>query len=451
MTFGAKIVQWVKNNRVILSNAASLVGTTGATSVLGFVYWWIAARQFSPAAVGLASAAISATTLLGTIGMLGLGTLLMGELSRHPDKKGALLVTALAAAGIAGLVLGLGFAVFAPLGSAEFGPLAENFGTIALFSVGVTFTALTLVLDQALIGLLLGVLQFWRNVLFALVKLIILVGFGFWLTDKTGLSIFATWQVGTLTSLLALLGYATWKKKLRKEVLRPQLSLLRQISRAALGHHLLNLALLIPILLLPVLVTVLLSATTNAHFYVAWMIANFIFIGPASLSMVLYAVGAADSALLARKLRFTLKIALVLAVLAQIALLPSAGLILSFFGRVYVEQSQLSLHIVALAVFPLIIKDHYVAICRIKGHMQSGIIWVSLGCLLELGGATLGAILTASLPGLALGWVLGLCLEAAFMVYKVYRTARNPQGEQSEEGRWSLNNSESVATEQIAS
>jgi O-antigen/teichoic acid export membrane protein len=80
------LYQWLKTNKVMLVNTGSLVGTTTVTSVLGFVYWWLAARQFSPEAVGLSSASVSAMTLLATGCVLGLGTLLVGELPRRQDK-----------------------------------------------------------------------------------------------------------------------------------------------------------------------------------------------------------------------------------------------------------------------------------------------------------------------------------------------------------------------------
>ena len=83
-------IRWWQDNRVILANSGSLVGTTVATSVLGFMFWWVAARYFSPEAVGLASAAVSAMSLLAGIAVFGLGTLLLTELPRQPDVVGPL-------------------------------------------------------------------------------------------------------------------------------------------------------------------------------------------------------------------------------------------------------------------------------------------------------------------------------------------------------------------------
>src|SRR2546422_7670871 len=89
------LYRWAKTNSVMLINAGSLVGATVVTSILGIAYWWVAAWWFSPQAVGLGSAAISAMTLLGTICILGLGTLLVGELPRQPGKAGSLITAAL--------------------------------------------------------------------------------------------------------------------------------------------------------------------------------------------------------------------------------------------------------------------------------------------------------------------------------------------------------------------
>src|SRR5260370_17983866 len=81
------LFRWVKTNRVMLTNTASLVCTNLITSALGFVYWWLAARLFSPEAVGLVSAAISAMALLPTTSLLGFGSLLIGYLPQRPGKQ----------------------------------------------------------------------------------------------------------------------------------------------------------------------------------------------------------------------------------------------------------------------------------------------------------------------------------------------------------------------------
>src|SRR5947209_4619822 len=105
------ITHWLKTNSIILVNAGSIVGTTAITSGMGFVYWWIAAKWFSPDALGVASASISAVMLLAEASILGQGTLLITELPRQPEQAGSMLSTALIVVGTAGAVGGASFAL----------------------------------------------------------------------------------------------------------------------------------------------------------------------------------------------------------------------------------------------------------------------------------------------------------------------------------------------------
>lgn len=411
--------RWFATNRVIVANAASLISTTGVTSALGFFYWWLAARLFPPAAVGLASAAISAMMLLGSVGVLGSGTLLIGELPRQPGKAGSLITTSLLVAGFASGGLGILFAIAAPRLSAELEPLAQGIESIALFALGVTLTGVTRVLDQALIGLLRGRLQLWRNALFAVVKLIALWVAGIWFANKLGLTIYATWVVGSLVSLAVLVGTITLDGV--RIAYRPQWGLIRGLGRAALGHHGLNLALEAVGWTLPIMVTALLSAKANASFYAAWMIASLVFTVPSALTTVLYAVGAAEPAALARKIRLTLKLSLLAGVLGSSVVLISAYQVLRLFGSVYAEQAEWSLRILALGVFPMIIKAHYVAISRVHNRIAEAAVLMTVGSSLELLFAALGAGI-GGLSGLSVGLVAALCVEATFTAPNVYRT-----------------------------
>ena len=417
--------RFISMNRALLTNAGSLVSTTVVTSALGFVYWWLAARRYPPAAVGLASAAVSAMLLLGSISVLGMGTLLMGELPRQREKAPALLTTALIVAALAGGVLGLVFAYIMPLLSAELGPLSGSPWSALLFALGVSLTTVTLVLDQALIGLMRGGLQLWRNFLFAAVKLVILWAVSFWLADRLGLSIYATWVSGILVSLVFLVLMAIrrgMRRGIPLNVYRPQWRLLHKLGRTAIVHHFLNIALQIPNLALPVLVPVLLSATANAHFYAAWMIASFVFVGPLALTTALYAASAANQDAVARQVRHTLGLSLVVGIAANVALLFGANDVLRLFGQSYTDQAGLTLRIVSLGVFPLIIRNHYVAISRVYARMSSATRVTTLGGVLELALAAAGAKV-AGLEGLSIGWVCAVCIEAVLMGPVVYRAA----------------------------
>lgn len=423
---------WDAVHGVLLANASSLMATTVATAGLGYLYWTLAARQFPPAAVGLASASISAMLLLGNIGILGLGTLLMAELPRRPGQARSLLTSAVITAAAVSGGIGVVFAILAPYVSPDFRPLAAGVAPVVLFAVGVSATAAGYVLDQVLMGLLRGHLLFGRNVLFAAAKLGALFVVGLAVTGQvgltSGLTIYGTWLAGNVVSLVALALLAGRRGGLRDYW--PQWGLLRGLGRAALGHHALNLALQGPLLALPVLVTALLSATVNAYFYISFMIVGFVYVIPAALTFAVYAVGARDPQALARKIRFTCFVSVVLGTLANGVLWLGAPLALSFFGRAYAEEATWALRVLGLGVYPLIVRDHFVAISRVHSRVRRAAAVVAVGGGIELVGAGIGAA-TGGLTGLTLGWLLASCIEAAVMAPTVYRTVVAPDGRES--------------------
>jgi O-antigen/teichoic acid export membrane protein len=425
----AWVRQWTLANRVLLLNVASLMSTTAANAALGVLYWWLAARLFAPEAVGLASAALSAMTLLGSAGMLGLGTLLIGEIPRRRGHAGALISGSVLLAGAVSVTAGILFAVLAPGISPDLSPLALGPGSVALFAAGVALTAVVFVLDDAVIGLLRGELQFWRNLIFAAAKLVLLPVAAISFAMQSGMAIYLTWAAGNAVSLLALyriLG-PLWGRIGDR---RPDWALLRRLGRPAVAHHALNLALQAPGLILPLVVTAVLSTTANASFYVAWMIASLVGFVAAAFTTVLYAVGSADPSALAYKIRLTLRLSFVVVLLGVGAVLLAAGPILGVFGSVYASQAEHALRVLALGAVPGIIKAHYVAIQRIRGRIAGTAALMGAAVILEIAAATLGARL-GGLEGLSLCWLAVVSCEAALMTWPVYRSARSARGVQS--------------------
>ena len=412
-------LQWLRINSVMLVNAGSLIGTTAITSGLGFVYWWIAARHFSPEAIGIASACISAMMLLGSFCVLGLGTLLITELPRQPGREASLISTALLVVGLMGGCIGLAFALLAPYVIAGFQPLRVSSINSLIFAVGVSLNAITLVLDQALIGLLRGSLQLWRNTLFAVIKLVTLFWVGSWLTHDIGVALYAMWAVSSGISMLLLIMPIALKKKGVKRYV-PRWNLLRKLGGAAIQHHLLNLTLQFPTQVLPLLVTALLSAKMNAWFYVSWMIVSFVFIIPGALTTVLHAMNSAQPSTLAHKARVTIGLAVLTGILTNIVLQLGTTQVLSIFGSSYAENAAWCLRILALAAFPLIIKNHYISICRIQDRVGGAVLGILPGGILEVSAAALGAHF-GGLSGLSIGWVAAIAVEALCMCHTVYK------------------------------
>jgi O-antigen/teichoic acid export membrane protein len=420
---GRTILAKVRGERQMLLNSISMFGTAAVTALLGAAYWLVAARSFSETAVGIGSAAVSAMTLLGFLATVGLGTLLMGELPRLPEARRGLINAALAVSAGIGAVLGIGFALLAPLASSNLEPLSSSAVAVAVFTIGTALTGAAVVLDQALIGLLRGGLQLTRNIAFSAIKLIALLAIPFFVGSGDSVALYATWTAGIAASALFLWRFFSQPEG---DSRRPTFDVLRRMRASAATHHVFNLALRIPDLLLPVIVVSILSPTANASFYIAWMICSLVFAVPVSLSTVLYAVGSGDPAGLSERFRLTIAISLGVGLLAIVVLLVAGELVLSAFGSAYADNATATLHILILGIVPETIRTHYVTAHRIERRIPAAIPIVWGGTLLELIGAVVGG-LVGGLSGVAIGWLAAVCIEGLVMTPDVIRALSPPR------------------------
>jgi O-antigen/teichoic acid export membrane protein len=415
----AKVLGVWQRNHDLLRNAGSLAATTGLTSVFGFVYWIVAAREFSQEAVGYGSAAISAMTLLGTVGMFGLGTMLIGELPRRRS-RGGLMAAAIIASGLGSLVLGFAFPLLAGAFGGHFPELSGTPARLAIFTVGVALTGASLVFDEGTIGLMRGGVQLSRNLAMSLFKLIALPVTAVVLYDGFGVGIELAWVIGTALSLVpaAVLLVRAGSRVLH----RPDWGLLRRLGRVAMAHNWLNLAITTPPKLIPVLVTVVVSPSANAAFYVAWMLASFLFMVPGHLSTVLFAIASASPELIAEKLRFVLRFSLLIGLPMMAALAIGAHFALNIFGASYAILATVPLWTLIVGYLPSLPKAQYIAVCRATGKVTKAATVLTVAAACELAAVIIGGR-AGGLDGLSFAYLGVIMIEGLVTAPTVLRAA----------------------------
>ncbi len=373
-----RLIATVRRHLDLFTNAGSLMGTTAITSLLGFVYWWLAARTAPAEAVGQASAAVSAMTLIGTIGMFGMGTMLISELPRMTAQRWNLISTCLLVSGAVATVGGVVYVVLAHVAVPGLrGALGSPAATVLLV-FGIALTAVTLVLDEALVGLLAGPMQLMRNTYFAVVKLVLLGGLVLLPVTVTGSDMVLTWVAGAVLSV-ALLARALRRRGMVDSV-RPGLALMRGRGRQAFDHNLLNLATFLPRAAMPLVVTAVLSTRATAGFYTAWMVLSFLAMIPANVALTLFAVASGDRGALRSKVRMGLAICLGGGVPVSLVVLVAAHPIMSIFGAGYARSAGDALAVLSLTYIPFVFHHFYLAISRVQDRVrQAGVFSVFAG------------------------------------------------------------------------
>lgn len=398
----------------ILAPFRSLLGAQVIGTALGLLFWVMVARLVPGHEVGVAAAAISTQTLLGTATALGLGTLLIAELPRQaPGRQRQLVLRALAAVAVAGTLVG---GLVAVLGHG--GALGDNLRAAVdglgapVLVAGVVAAGWAVVLDEAVLGLRRSRVQVVRNTVaaglrFPLAAALLLGG----VRDATVLMV--CWVLPLLVSI----GGALLALRLPRAAGGPALGAdVASYGRAALRHHGLNLSLAAGPQLMPVVAALTLSSVGNAEFAIAWLVATFVFLPPYLLAVALFAHGSRVTpeelrASMSTTLPASLGLSLLLCLGAWVLGRPA----LHVFGDGYAEQSWILLALLVPAGLWMVVKDHLVALWRVQRRFALATRLAGAAVVLEVTGAAVGGVIGGG-PGLAVGWLAAIALEALLAV-----------------------------------
>jgi glycosyltransferase involved in cell wall biosynthesis/O-antigen/teichoic acid export membrane protein len=421
-----RLIGSVSASRLVLLSTGSMVSSWIVNSLLGFGFWWVASRQFSQDAVGLASATVAASILIGRLTVSGLGTSLAGFMPSYRGRRSSLLASGVLIAAAIGATLGLMFAVIAPIIWAEYGPLRTDLLFFVLFVTGVGLTSIGVVLDQILLSLHLGNLQLLRNIVFAGSKLLFLVIGASILGGTEPTLIFGVWALGDAVSLLLLLAIRRSARDVGPVTFA--FGVVFRLARDAIGHHAISSARTGPALFMPVLVTGMLSASANAAFYVALILTTALQVVASSATFTLYAVGARSPHALRHQLRVTLGLSSAIVLVGMVLVILLGPWFLGLFGPSYVEQASASLPWLAACAIPLMVIDHWIALRRIRGVVRGTVTLLAISAVGQILAAAAGAMVQ-DITGLAIGWFLALAVTGLLVLREVVTAATSDDPE----------------------
>ncbi|MDB5500860.1 MAG: polysaccharide biosynthesis protein [Tardiphaga sp.] len=410
----ARLLKAARKSAALLRNSGALTVAAIVSACLGFCYWWLAARLFPPEAIGRASALLSVMGLLGLLGDAGLGTLLVGELCRSPGKvRGLVGAAAVIAFGLA-VALALVFVLAAPL----FGHAALVKGKSAelLFVFGCGLTAVTMVGSQAFLGTLNGTARMIQQVLFSALKLA-MIGMAVAAGAIDDTAILLTWVAGLVVSWIGV-DIAT-RGSARRLLGRPDFGLLHTLRRKVVDHYALDVALQAPGLVVPFLVVVLLTPTTNAAFAAVWMLVTTAAVIPAVLATVLFPVARAGPQRSRDNFAISLGVSLLFSMVCAVLVLLYSRQILALFNPAYPDIAGTSLRFLGFSLLGLTLKFHACTLARLADAMRRASLWFMLGGLMELCFAIVGAKL-GGLEGLVVGWTSAVSIEGVCLLYAGY-------------------------------
>lgn len=384
------LLQRLRNDS-LLRNSIFIMGTTVATSGIGYLYWIAAAHLFSPNDVGLASALISVMLLTSTLANLGIGSTLVQMLPHaETDRDWSLTLNAgLATGTLSGLLAGIIVIVALPLFSSQFAIVQQPVYAL-LFILSIPLGIATTLADQTFVAERASSGMLIRNAAFAVLKLVLMVLPVLFIPIGAA-GIFAAYVAALAISLCGV--RLVLLPRLRRQyqfTLRGFGGRVRMMLSSLAGNHFINIGGLASMGLLPVFVTMRLSAADNAYFYTTSMVGDFFFMVTSAVAVSLFAEGSHAANDLTRKVRSSILIMGALLIPAMLVIFLGGQYILLLFGPRYVQHGLPVLQIDTVAAIPDAITNVYISILRVQGRLRHG-------AILNLGMATIT---------LSLAWIL---------------------------------------------
>ena len=376
----------------VVRNAMYLVSTEAVGALLGLAFWSTAARWFPDDTVlGLAAVLITSATLLAILSTLGS-----------------------AVAVVLAVAFGLGAGHILP----ALAILSRDPALLALFVFFTAVWTVSLLFDAAFVGLGQSRFVLLRSLIYNLLKVPLPAALVLVLSQPFAL--FSAWGVGLLVAnvVAAMFLFARVVPAYR---LRPDLDRagVGSMVRFSFASHATNVLGAVPGLVFPLIVARVLGPPEAGYFYIAWMLANVLFVIPGSIFTSVFAEGSRWRPGLKGNALDGLFLSIAVLVPGVAATFLASPWVLTALKPSFAAAVPL-LDVLAASAFFLAINTLYIAVRRVEKRVRE-VLYVYMGATLGALGLAWPMMAVAGLAGAGLAFGIAQAGVAAFSLVSLYR------------------------------
>ena len=414
-----------ERSRSLTTSALGMISGKTAAMSLGFAFWLVAARVAPAGDVGLAAGATAAIMLVALLSTSGLGAAAVVHYHRQGERSADVVDTALALAGILACAVALAFLGLAGTLLVEMNVIAVDLPFALLFVLMSVIGSLGVVIDQVSMAQRRGGDVLIRNVTNGIVTLLVPVLIWLGPLQASARVLFAGWVLGSTSAVI--IGWFQMRLTLDGHRTRPRLarSTFRPLIATSIANQALTTAERAPGLLLPLLVTELLSPEETAYWYTSWMIAWGVSIVPLSTSTALFAEVCRNPSDIGRQLRAAVRSSLLIGTALAAPTFVLAPQVLRLAGADYADAGATPLRLLVLGVIPLSATYPYFAIARSTGRIGEAIATAAVAAVLGVTCATAAGVMSG-LTSMALAWVSVQALIGLWATLRLRQLGLNP-------------------------
>jgi O-antigen/teichoic acid export membrane protein len=400
----------------LIQSGLSLVVSSLVSSGLGFVFWIVAANQYSSANLGVSSTVIMSMVLLADISHLGLRTGLVRFIPTAGRDARQLIVRSYQ---VAMVVAGLG-AVFFVTGVTwwlpELSVLRHSLFFGALFVVATVFWVVFQLEDSALLGLRLAHWVPIENAAFGLAKILLLFPLARLSGQGAQMGAFLAWCVPLFVVVaVANAAMARALERQQQEQSRSGHVGMREVLSYSLIDWGASVGRSVVIGVMALLVLSYEGSSQSAYYVIAWTISASVHNLSANISDALLAEASQEGADIDRQTLHSGLLAMAISAPVVLVATVAATWILGAFGTEYAQGGTRVLQLLLLASIPNVVTRTYVGRLRAEGRMKTVFAYemaLSAGVLV-VGWFLLDLL---GIVGLGMAWLLALSVAALYVI-----------------------------------
>jgi O-antigen/teichoic acid export membrane protein/CelD/BcsL family acetyltransferase involved in cellulose biosynthesis len=408
----------------LVRNSLFMMTSTVATGLLGYVFWLVAARVFSSADIGIASAVISLCSTVALLTYLGPQAMLIERLHAYERSRAwtsHLVRTCVATAAATAIVAVVAIPVLSHSNGygSYFGPASAA----VLAVVGAVSWTVVNMYGSAFVAArradgLLAVQGLTSLLKVLLVVPLCVLGLGApgivlaWVVSSLiGVALGALWLLPRLglgggRGRHAVQGPVASEPGGSVAVARDRQPT-RTIAAYAwrlIGQHLTSVGGTLTPLVLPILVAMRLGVRTNAYFYITWMIGSVFFMVSPAISNALFAESVRAGSGLRATVGKAFRVTSFLLLPAIVVMVAGGKLILGIFGPAYAAAGYGLLILLAVSALPDAVSNIAVTVCRSTDRLGYSIA-INLGILVTTLATAWLLMPRLGILGVGVGWL----------------------------------------------
>lgn len=403
-------------------NAYSLVGSVGATSGLGFIFWVVTARLYPVGDVGRASTLVATMLFLSSLSQLNLtnGFNRFVPTAGHRTARlvGTGYLAAVATATVAATVFVIGVNLWAP----ELSLLHDHWYYGVWFVGGTAVWTVFALQDAVLTGLGEARTVLFENVVYGVLK----IGLLFLAAAVIPtLGAYAAWTL-PLIPVIFVINAQIFRRHLPRRGHEPLEEIDGRAVRRYIGFDMVAAWMMTATIgLLPLFTLAILGARSSAYLYQSWTIAYTLYLAAIAVGMSLVTEASRQPERVVEYARRM--IALALRIVAPLAIVIALGapLILRIFGPAYANHATHLLQLLALSAIPNTVTATYLSIARVQRRLRAVILATGALAFMVLALAIL-LMPTIGVAGVGLAWLVGQTLLAGVLLAGELRTVWLP-------------------------